>query len=70
MGKYGKLIDEAKGQKTRKPDKQGVAEPEVNLSIKVPVSRRRHWVAEAKRQGTTLTAVIIEALTTRFGEPE
>jgi predicted HicB family RNase H-like nuclease len=44
-------------------------EPEVNLSIKVPRALRRHWVAEAKRQDTSLTAAITEALKARFGEP-
>ena len=47
-----------------------VAVRDVNLSIKVPESRRRHWVSEAKRQGTSLTAVILESLSKRFGEPE
>lgn len=45
-------------------------EPEVNLCVKVPVSLRRHWSAEAKRQGTTMTAVIIEALNAKFGRPD
>jgi hypothetical protein len=45
-------------------------EPEVNLCVKVPVSLRRHWSAEAKRQGTTMTAVIIEALEAKFGRPD
>jgi hypothetical protein len=44
-------------------------EQEVNLCVKVPISLRRHWSAEAKRQGMTMTSVIIEALKTRFGEP-
>ena len=44
-------------------------EQEVNLCVKVPISLRRHWSAEAKRQGVTMTSVIIEALKTRFGEP-
>jgi hypothetical protein len=44
-------------------------EPDVNLSIKVPRALRRHWVAEAKRQDTSLTAAIMEALKARFGEP-
>jgi hypothetical protein len=46
------------------------AEPEVNLCVKVPVSLRRHWAAESKRTGITMTRVIIEALTVRFGKPE
>lgn len=44
-------------------------EPEVYLCVKVPLSLRRHWAAEAKRQGTT-TAAIIEALEAKFGRPK
>lgn len=43
---------------------------EVNLSIKVSRRRRQHWAAEAKRQGTTLTAIVSDALSSRFGEPQ
>jgi hypothetical protein len=64
MSKYGAIIKEA-----RKQESQLEANREVNLSIKVAESRRRHWVAQAKLQGTTLTAVIIEALSEKFGEP-
>ena len=69
MSKYAGVIKEA-----RKPESQNTsipeeAEPGVNLSIKVSKSLRRHWVSEAKRQDTTLTAAIIEALTARFGKP-
>jgi len=42
---------------------------EVNLCVKVSAARRRHWASEAKRQGTTMTSVIIDALSDRFGEP-
>lgn len=61
-------------QKTRKPEPELnqpplAKEEEVNLSIKVTKKRRQHWAAEAKRHGTTLTAVVTEALSTRFGEP-
>jgi predicted HicB family RNase H-like nuclease len=77
MSKYSDLIKEARkvdsqppgqpeNQKSGMPDEK---EPEVNLSIRVPKALRRHWVAEAKRQDTTLTAVIIEALKEKFGEP-
>jgi predicted HicB family RNase H-like nuclease len=74
MSKYGQLIKEARkteNQKTRKPEpeKGSDSDIEVNLSIKVPKSRRQHWAAEAKRQGTTLTAAITQALSERFGEP-
>lgn len=60
-------------QITSKPEKKAIAkieDREVNLSIKVSEVRRRHWVVEAKRQGTSLTAVILESLSKRFGEPE
>lgn len=72
MSKYGQLIKEARkqdSQKTGKPGTETELEPEVNLSIKVAAARRRHWAAEAKRRGVTLTAVITEALSERFGEP-
>jgi hypothetical protein len=42
----------------------------VGLGIKVSEKRRRHWVGQAKLQGTTVSDVIIEALMKRFGEPE
>lgn len=75
MSKYGQLIKEARkpaNQKSRNPDEErgGEGEPDVNLSIKVAAARRRHWAAEAKRRGTTLTAAITEALSAKFGEPE
>lgn len=63
-------------QITREPDNQNSkqpdapAEPEVNLCVKVPISLRRHWAAEAKRQGVTMTQIIIEALRERFGKPD
>ncbi|NER29745.1 MAG: hypothetical protein F6J89_19535 [Symploca sp. SIO1C4] len=72
--KYGDLIKQA-----RKPDNQktsptdatdNAAEPEVNLCVKVPISLRRHWSAEAKRTGVTMTQVIVSALKARFGEPD
>lgn len=73
MSKYGQLINAARkqeNQKTRKVEvRQEALEEEVNLSIKVAKSRRQHWAAEAKRQGTTLTATITEALSAKFGEP-
>jgi hypothetical protein len=75
MSKYGQLIKEARkqdSQKARKPEdgKGIIIEPDVNLSIKVAAARRRHWAAEAKRNGTTLTAAITEALSAKFGEPQ
>jgi len=42
---------------------------EVNLSIKVPEVLRRHWVSEAKKEGSTITADITEALNRKYGKP-
>ncbi len=72
MSKYGSLIEKARkqeNQKTGNPEVSKQLDPDVNLSIKVPLALRRHWASEAKRQGTTLTAVISDALRARFGEP-
>ncbi len=41
-----------------------------NLTIKVHKRQRLHWLIEAKKQGTSLTAAIIHALNERFGAPE
>lgn len=78
-GKYGDLIKKARepeNQKSVKPDNQITSQPEakeveqeVNLCVKVPISLRRHWSAEAKRTGVTMTKVIVEALKAKFGEP-
>ena len=75
--KYGNLINQARkpeNQKTGKPEKSTEEakqqERDVNLCVKVPESLRRHWAAESKRQGVTMTAVIVEALTDKFGIPD
>ncbi|GCL56776.1 hypothetical protein NIES3806_41450 [Microcystis aeruginosa NIES-3806] len=78
-GRYGDLIKKARepenqntgfleSQNTNLPENRN--EPEVNLCVKVPKSLRQHWAAEAKRQGTTMTAVIMAALSDRFGKPD
>ena len=81
QGKYGELIQKARKTESQiagKPEETEVnpessatreKPKEVNLSIKVSESLRRHWAAEAKRQGISVTSVIIEALTARFGIP-
>ncbi len=35
-----------------------------------PHSLRRHWAAEAKRNGITMTEVMTEALIQKFGKPD
>jgi hypothetical protein len=78
-GRYGDLIKKARepeNQNANLPETQNTGlpenqnEPEVNLCVKVPKSLRQHWAAEAKRQGTTMTAVIMAALSDRFGKPD
>jgi predicted HicB family RNase H-like nuclease len=61
----------SENQLSGKPDNQTTKQPEreVNLCVKVPESLRRHWAAEAKRQGITMTEVMTEALTQKFGKP-
>jgi len=69
--KYGDLIKQARTTENQNAGQvEGVQERMVNLSIKVPESLRRHWVSEAKRQGTTITAVITDSLINKFGIPE
>ncbi|MBE7386262.1 MAG: hypothetical protein F6J95_033340 [Leptolyngbya sp. SIO1E4] len=52
-------------QQTRQPD-----EPMKNLCVKVPESWRRHWAAQAKLTGRTMTDVMVEALKQEFGLPD
>jgi len=72
MSKYKDLIQQAKktdNQQSVKPENQ-IKELEVNLCIKVEKRLRQHWAAEAKRKGTTLKAIISEALEDKLGLPE
>lgn len=78
-GKYGKIIDKARNAEGQLPDSAEVdtsaipshelPQPDVNMTIKVPKAWRQHWVSKAKGEGSTLTAVIIDALTERYGRP-
>lgn len=74
MSKFKNLIQEA-----RKPESQTSVNTEneisapddgvANLTIKIPIKLRRHWMSKAKAQGLTLTRVITDALTEKFGNP-
>jgi hypothetical protein len=83
MSKYGDLIKKARetepenqkainreDQTSGLPENEPELEQMVNLCVKVPISQRRYWMSKAKEQGITVTSVIIEALTQKFGEPE
>ena len=70
-GKYSALIGKAKA--TSKPDSQKnkkQTDVEANLCVRVPKRYRQHWAGRAKLEGTTMTTVIVEALTEAFGLPE
>ncbi|WP_341532361.1 hypothetical protein WKK05_41695 (plasmid) [Nostoc sp. UHCC 0302] len=83
MSKYGDLIKKARetepdnqetisteNQKDGLPEETPELEQMVNLCVKVPLTQRRYWMSKAKEQGITVTSVIIEALTQKFGEPD
>jgi len=55
--------------------KKGEAAQEVlpeyaNLTIRVLKQNRAHWQASAKREGITITDIIIECLTEKYGTAE
>lgn len=83
MSKYGDLIKKARetepenqkaintsDQTSGLPEAEPELEEMVNLCVKVPISQRRYWMSKAKEQGITVTSVIVEALTQKFGEPD
>lgn len=63
---------QATNQQSGQPDNQITSKPEkqVNLCVKVPESWRRHWAAHSKLQGVTMTDVMVEALSQKFGLPD
>lgn len=57
----------SQGVESAAPEKQVPA----NLTIKVASRQLRdHWVAEARREGGSLTRVVTEFLTARYGRPK
>lgn len=73
-GKYGNLIKAAKQGKPKNAEpaaesKSNLDDPVVSLTIKVPRSLRQHWSGQAKLNGSSITADIIEALTEKYGKP-
>lgn len=74
-----KLENEESGndesQKSRKMEiqeneKVKAGEKPVNLGIKIAENRRRFWVGQAKLRGITISEIIIDALSKKFGEPD
>ena len=83
-GRFGDLVRKAReteqpeSQDSGKPENPQITgeaalvvqkEKDVNLSIKVPESLRRHWASESKRLGISMTSVITQALVEKFGTP-
>lgn len=54
----------------QKDGKRNDGDKPVNLGIKVAERRRRFWVGQAKLQGVTISEIIIDALSNKFGDPE
>lgn len=44
--------------------------PYIGVNARVLRDYRDHWAVEAKRQRTSVSEVIVEALLKKFGEPE
>lgn len=63
-------IQKTRQMEIQKKEEKKVEEKAVNLGIKIAESRRRFWVGQAKLQGITISEVIIEALSKKFGEPD
>ena len=59
----------AESSKSVKPALQQ-EERSVSLTIKVPLSYRQHWQIEAKRRGTSVTSIVVKALTKELGLPD
>ena len=80
--RYADIIQKARESEAEEPEQETeevgafpespnarVVEEMVNLSIRVPKRLRMHWVAEAKRHDTSITAAVTQALNAKFGSP-
>lgn len=69
-GEDGRSASAQLAEKKAVGEKPTVQEDElVGLNVRVTRRQRLHWLIEAKRNGTTLTAAVTEGLNARFGEP-
>ena len=66
-----KAVKQVSSNEQKKVAVTGDVPDEELAAMTVRVSRRHriHWLISAKKQDTTLTAAITEALNARFGEP-
>ena len=65
-----KAVKAAKQQAVSKEIQNAVnTEDQVSLTIKVPRALRQHWQIEAKKRGTSVTALIVDYFTEELGLP-
>lgn len=69
--KSGKTVNNADSPsgKDSQDSKKDIDDSPVNITIKVPRNLRQYWASQCKLQGITMTQVLVEALTERFGKP-
>ena len=66
-----KAVKAAKQQAVKEEVQNSVStEDQVSLTIKVPRSLRQHWQVEAKKRGTSVTALIVDYFTEELGLPD
>ena len=65
---------ESAADNPKQEERGSITEPDAgelaHLTVRVSKRQRLHWLIEAKKQGTSLTAAIVDALSARFGNPE
>ena len=62
-------VNTASGKTVKPADAETPAEL-ANLTVRVPKSHRVHWLICAKKEGTSLTAAVTEAMIARYGKPD
>ena len=66
-----KAVNTASNKAVKQYEESTAPEIELaGLTVRVPKHHRVHWLIGAKKQGTSLTAAITEAMNARFGEPD
>ena len=66
----GKTVNNEIGKKVNTANGKTRDDEPVNITIKVPRKSRQFWTSKAKLEGVTMTEVLVEALSERFGIPE
>ena len=66
----GKAVKHEIGKKVNTASGKDKDNEPVNITIKVPRKHRQFWTSRAKLEGLTMTEVLVEALSQRFGIPE